>query len=66
MTRYYDIGLNLFSRPFPDPEKVLRNARDASVTCILTGSDPEENERIHTFTKTHSGVFGTPSFRPNR
>ena len=48
MTRYYDIGLNLFSRPFPDPEKVLRNARDASVTCILTGSDAEENARMHT------------------
>ena len=65
MTRYYDIGLNLFSRPFPDPEKVLRNARDASVTCILTGSDPEENERIHTFTKTHSGVFGTAGIHPH-
>lgn len=65
MTRYYDIGLNLFSRQFPDPERILKNARDAGVTCILTGSDPEENEKIHTFTKTHTGVFGTAGIHPH-
>lgn len=65
MTRYYDIGLNLFSRQFPDPEKVLRNAWDAGVTCILTGSDAEENETIHDFTKKHTGVFGTAGIHPH-
>lgn len=28
-TKYYDIGLNLFTRSFPDPEKIIRNAEEA-------------------------------------
>ena len=51
--RYYDIGLNLFCRQFPDPEKVLENAAAAGVCCILTGTDPKENKRIDRFIKDH-------------
>ena len=44
--KYYDIGLNLFCRQFPDPEKVLENGAAAGVCCILTGTDPKENRQI--------------------
>ena len=27
--KYYDIGLNLFCRQFPDPEKIIRDAEAA-------------------------------------
>ena len=44
--KYYDIGLNLFCRQFPDPEKIIRDAEAAGVCCILTGTDTKENRRI--------------------
>ena len=44
--RYIDIGVNLFSRSFPEPERTLEEAGAAGVYCILTGSDGEENEKI--------------------
>ena len=65
MIRYYDIGLNLFSRQFPDPEKILKNAADQGVSCILTGSDMEENEQIDSFLKSHPGVYGTAGIHPH-
>ena len=36
-TKYYDIGLNLFTRSFPDPEKIIRNAEEAGVRCRKAG-----------------------------
>lgn len=50
-TKYYDIGLNLFTRSFPDPEKIIRNAEEAGVRCILTGSEARENELVADFVK---------------
>ena len=52
-TKYYDIGLNLFTRSFPDPEKIIRNAEEAGVRCILTGSEARENELVADFVKNH-------------
>ena len=46
---YYDIGLNLFCRQFPDPEKIIREAAEAGVICILTGTDRKENQKITGF-----------------
>ena len=37
--KYYDIGLNLFCKQFPDSEKIIREAAQAGVACILTGTD---------------------------
>lgn len=37
--KYYDIGLNLFCKQFPDPEKIIRDAEENEVCCILTGTD---------------------------
>ena len=51
--KYYDIGLNLFCRQFPNPEKIIKEAADNDVACILTGTDMKENLRINEFTKTH-------------
>lgn len=65
MIRYYDIGLNLFSRQFPEPENVLKNAREQGIVCILTGSDMEENEKIHAFTEKHHEVYGTAGIHPH-
>ena len=44
--KYYDIGLNLFCKQFPDPEKIIRDAEENEVCCILTGTDTKENKKI--------------------
>ena len=62
--RWIDIGLNLFSRSFPDPEKTLREAEEAGVYCILTGSDGEENEKVADFVRTHA-CRGTAGIHPH-
>lgn len=63
-TEYYDIGLNLFCRQFPDPEKIIDNAGDCGVVCILTGTDRKENEKINTFVSTHN-TYGTVGIHPH-
>lgn len=63
-TEYYDFGLNLFCRQFPEPEKIIQNAAKAGVTCILTGTDRKENRQIDTFTKEHR-VYGTAGIHPH-
>ena len=63
-TKYYDIGLNLFTRSFPDPEKIIRNAEEAGVRCILTGSEARENELVADFVKNHD-VWGTAGIHPH-
>ena len=62
--KYYDIGLNLFCRQFPDPERIIDDAEKKGVACILTGTDMKENKRIDQFTKTHS-VYGTAGIHPH-
>ena len=62
--KYYDIGLNLFCRQFPDPEMVLRKAADAGVGCILTGTDMKENRHIDSFLKDHF-AYGTAGIHPH-
>lgn len=62
--RYYDIGLNLFCRQFPDPEKIISEAAENGVRCILTGTDRKENRKIHDFVKNHD-VFGTAGIHPH-
>lgn len=61
---YYDIGLNLFCKQFPDSEKIIRDAREAGVVCILTGTDRKENRKIDAFTKTHE-AYGTAGIHPH-
>ena len=62
--KYYDIGLNLFCKQFPNPEKVIQNATKADVTCILTGTNRRENQKIDSFTRNHK-VFGTAGIHPH-
>ena len=62
--KYYDIGLNLFCRQFPEPEKVIQEAERDGVCCILTGTDGKESQKIHEFVKTHN-VFGTAGIHPH-
>lgn len=62
--KYYDIGLNLFCKQFPEPEAVIQEARDNGVCCILTGTDPKENQKINDFVKTHD-AFGTAGIHPH-
>lgn len=61
---YYDIGLNLFCRQFPNPETIVNNAAAAGVCCILTGTDRQENRLIDAFVRTHD-VFGTAGIHPH-
>ncbi len=63
-TKYYDIGVNLFGRQFPEPESILKDAARAGITCILTGTDPKENKKIDTFVKTHL-AYGTVGIHPH-
>lgn len=62
--KYYDIGLNLFCRQFPEPEKVLREAWENEVCCILTGTDSKENRKIDNFVKNHD-AYGTAGIHPH-
>ncbi len=62
--QYYDIGLNLFTRSFPHPEKIIEDAHAAGIQCILTGSEAEENERVQEFVQTHD-VYGTAGIHPH-
>ena len=61
---YYDIGLNLFCRQFPDPEKIVRDAAQEGVSCILTGTDTRENRKIDVFTKNNL-AYGTAGIHPH-
>ncbi len=62
--KYYDIGLNLFCRQFPDPDKIVEDAEEQEVCCILTGTDMKENRKINDYVKTHD-VFGTAGIHPH-
>lgn len=62
--KYYDIGVNLFCKQFPNPEKIIRDAADAGVICILTGTDRRENQKIDAFIKEHDG-YGTAGIHPH-
>ncbi len=62
--KYYDIGLNLFCRQFPDPEKVIQDAAQQGICCILTGTDPKENQKIDKFVRNHT-AYGTAGIHPH-
>lgn len=61
---YYDIGLNLFSSQFPDPERIAQEAFDASVMFIITGSDMKSSEAAAGFVKTHD-CYATAGIHPH-
>ena len=65
MIQYYDIGLNLFCRQFRDPERIIADAAAAGVSCILTGSDMKDNEKVHAFVQQHPEVTGTCGIHPH-
>ncbi len=62
--KYYDIGLNLFCKQFPEPEKIIKNAADAGICCILTGTDRKENRQIDRFVRSHD-AYGTAGIHPH-
>lgn len=62
--KYYDIGVNLFCKQFPNPEQIINDALQSGVTCILTGTDPKENRQIDTFINNHQ-VYGTVGIHPH-
>ncbi len=62
--KYYDIGVNLFCRQFKEPGKIIKDAADNNVCCILTGTDAKENNKIDQFAKTHD-VYGTAGIHPH-
>ena len=62
--KYYDIGLNLFCKQFPNPEEIIKNAEENEVCCILTGTDTKENKEINDFLKSHN-AYGTAGLHPH-
>ena len=63
--KHIDIGLNLFCPQFPDPEKIYEEAKEAGVAAILTGSDPEDNEKAAAFAQSHEDVWSTAGIHPH-
>lgn len=63
--QYYDIGLNLFTRSFPKPEKIVADAAAAGIACILTGSEDRENRLVDDFVRTHPTCWGTAGIHPH-
>ena len=61
---YYDIGLNLFSSQFKDPESIMRGAHEAKVQFIITGSDMKSSEAAARFVKTHD-CYATAGIHPH-
>ena len=64
MVKYYDIGLNLFNKQFPDPEKIIEDAKEKEVSCILTGTSMKVNKLVDSFVKTHDS-YGTVGIHPH-
>lgn len=64
MIKYYDIGLNLFCKQFRNPEKIIQDAENAGVSCILTGSNMRENESVNKFVESHN-CYGTAGIHPH-
>ena len=62
--KMYDIGLNLFTSQYKDPEAVLKQAEQNGISCILTGSDIGEDLQIDAFLKTHR-TWGTAGIHPH-
>ena len=62
--KYYDIGVNLFCKQFPNPEQIINDALQSGVTCILTGTDPKDNRQIDTFINNHQ-AYGTVGIHPH-
>ena len=62
--KYYDIGLNLFCRQYKFPEKIIRDAKDEGIICILTGTNTKENVHIDKFVESHS-AYGTSGIHPH-
>lgn len=53
MTKYYDIGLNLFCRQFSEPDRIIAEAADEGVSCIITGSDMKSSEKAARYVRDH-------------
>ncbi len=62
--KYYDIGVNLFCRQYPDPEKIITDAHTAGVSCILTGTSMKENRLINQFVRQYD-AYGTAGIHPH-
>ncbi|RHB41813.1 TatD family deoxyribonuclease [Enterocloster aldenensis] len=63
--KYYDIGLNLFSKQFKNPEDIIINARAKQVVCILTGTSTKANRQVSDFVSKHELVYGTAGIHPH-
>ncbi|WP_455649779.1 TatD family hydrolase [Enterocloster citroniae] len=63
--RYYDIGLNLFSKQFRNPEEIIKKAKANQVACILTGTSRSANKQITEFVSSHDTVYGTAGIHPH-
>lgn len=63
--RYYDIGLNLFSKQFRNPEEIIRNAEANQVVCVLTGTSTKANKQVADFVFKHESVYGTAGIHPH-
>lgn len=64
MYKYYDIGLNLFCKQFSNPKKIIQDAAEAGVCCILTGTNPRENKKIAAFLQDQE-AYGTAGIHPH-
>ncbi|MBR4554183.1 MAG: TatD family hydrolase [Ruminococcus sp.] len=61
---YCDIGLNLFSSQFKDPEEIMQGAHAAGVQFIITGSDMKSSIAAEKFVKDHD-CYATAGIHPH-
>ena len=60
----YDIGANLFSKQFKEPEKILEDAAKEDIRCIVTCCSKRDNKQIVEFIKNHD-CYGTMGIHPH-
>lgn len=63
--KYYDIGVNLFNKQYPDLEAVIKQAALEQVACILTGTSMSVNAKVDRFVRKNEGVYGTVGIHPH-
>ena len=59
---YYDIGLNLFTRSFPNPEKIISDAEADGICCILTGSEGRAGDLFWQLTHNQHRQIGVADY----
>ncbi len=66
MTKYVDIGLNLFCEQFAGrEEEIVRDGAEQGVGIIITGSSERSSRKAAAYVRTHEGIYATAGIHPH-